>query len=80
LSFVLIEPGHAACSKPQIPFCATTYNRVDTPESIARCKGEMEVYKRSMDDYLQCYRQEGRQTEDDLNTTVRDYDRRTRGY
>ena len=80
LSFVLIELGHAACSKPQIPFCATTYNRIDTPESIARCKSEMEQYKRAADDYLDCYRREGRQLENDFNTTVRDYDRRTRGY
>ncbi len=60
LSFVLIEPGHAACSRPEIPFCATTYNRIDTPESIAQCKGEMEDYKRAMQDYMECHRQEGR--------------------
>jgi hypothetical protein len=80
LSFVLIAPGHAACSKPEIPFCATTYNRVDTPDAVARCKGQMEDYKRAMDDYLDCYRREGRQVQDDFNTTVRDYERRTRGY
>jgi hypothetical protein len=80
LSFVFIAPVHAACSKPQIPFCATTYNRIVTPDAVARCKVEMENYKRAMDGYLECYRREGRQAEDDFNATVRDYDRRTRGY
>ena len=80
LSVIPIEPGQAACAKPEIPFCATTYNRIDTPDSIARCKGEMETYKRSMQDYLECHRREGRQVEDNFNATVQDYDRRTRGY
>jgi hypothetical protein len=80
VSFVLIAPGHAACSKPEIPFCATTYNRIDTPASIARCKSELQDYKRAMGEYMDCYQREGRQIEQNLDATLRDYDRRTRGY
>jgi hypothetical protein len=77
---ILTQPSHASCSKPDAPFCATSYGKFDDQYDFDNCKSEMESYQGDVESFLSCQKRESQQAIDDYNEAVESFNRRARGY
>ncbi len=77
--------GHAYCSPPSAPYCASRYGQFDSQYDFERCKREMESYKSDVETYIDCQnmaisrlRSENERAISDFNDAVQSFNRRAR--
>jgi hypothetical protein len=82
---VSISQASAFCSKPDAPYCASSFGSFDDQYEFDRCKREMESYKDDVESFLRCQnlkieqiRSERQRAIDDYNEAVESFNRRAR--
>ena len=73
------SPSLAFCSKPDAPYCASSYGKFDDQYDFDRCKREMESYKSEVEDFMSCLRRETDEAVSDYNDAVESFNRRAGG-
>jgi hypothetical protein len=77
-------PSHAACAKPDIPACAVEKGAFPSGADYDQCRMQMISYKREAEAHSLCVKdagqpQEQRSADEELETTLAQFNRRARG-
>lgn len=80
LFLATVQPLNAYCSRPDAPYCATSFGNFDDEYEFEQCKSEMEIYQSEIEDFLACQKRENQQAIDEYNEAVESFNRRVRGY
>jgi hypothetical protein len=77
-------PSHVACVKSDIPVCAVQNGPFASGADFDECRKQMIAYKGGMETYSSCVKEAGQSQEelsadDELKTTLAQFNRRARG-
>jgi hypothetical protein len=84
LAVPISGPACAACSKPDTPACAVEKGAFSSAAVFDQCRIQMLAYKDAMEKHASCNReagspQEGQSSEQELQATLAQFNRRARG-
>lgn len=74
-----VTAGHAFCTKPNAPFCATRFGEFDDQDDFETCQRQMRSYKDQTQTFLECQRSDSQEAIDGYNDAVARFNRRARG-
>lgn len=78
-SLTFAEAAKAYCSKPDAPYCASSFGEFDDQYEFDRCKSEMQSYRDDVDSFLSCLKRESQDAISDYEDAVESFNRRARG-
>lgn len=84
LAVLISGPAYAACSKPDIPACAVEKGAFAGETHYDQCRMQMIAYKAAIENHASCTKeagspQEGQSSEQELQATLAQFNRRARG-